>query len=140
MTKLSRLEKLLQPTASGAVRLTDTETARFRQAWRHRFAARLDPMLSAESSGGFDWHAFSYDKFPHLTGDAARNAYQAKAVDLTLVVLPHSTEGSGFKVRATPDFSGKNLDVYIFPEDLSWTMVFTHENGWFGPYFATADN
>ena len=29
-------------------------------------------------------------------------------------------------------------DAYVFPPDLAWTMVFTHEDGWLGPYFSRA--
>jgi hypothetical protein len=27
-------------------------------------------------------------------------------------------------------------DYYVFPPDFAWTMAFTHEAGWLGPYFA----
>ena len=27
-------------------------------------------------------------------------------------------------------------DYYIFPKNLAWTMAFTHEDGWLGPFFA----
>ena len=27
-------------------------------------------------------------------------------------------------------------DWYVFPENFAWTMAFTHEDGWLGPYFA----
>lgn len=27
-------------------------------------------------------------------------------------------------------------DYYVFPPNLAWTMAFTHEDGWLGPYFA----
>ena len=27
-------------------------------------------------------------------------------------------------------------DYYVFPKNLAWTMAFTHEEGWYGPYFA----
>ena len=138
MGRTSRLQKALRPDVSGARSLTEQETDEFRIAWRRCFARKLDPKLSAESGKGFDWHTFSYNKTPHLAGDDARNAYRAKGAERELIVLPHSGEGSGFRTTDLPDFSGKSLDVYIFPEDLSWTMVFTHEDGWLGPYFATA--
>ena len=28
------------------------------------------------------------------------------------------------------------IDYYVCPPTLAWTMVFTHEDGWLGPYFA----
>ncbi len=27
-------------------------------------------------------------------------------------------------------------DCYVFPVNMAWTMAFTHEEGWLGPYFA----
>lgn len=30
------------------------------------------------------------------------------------------------------------LDIYFTPADLNWTLVRTHEDGWFGPYFVMA--
>ena len=27
-------------------------------------------------------------------------------------------------------------DCYVFPRNLAWTMAFTHEDGWLGPFFA----
>ncbi len=138
MARVSRLERLLKPERSGATRLTEEETERLRAAWRERFAAKLDRSLSAESKGGFDWHTFSYGVFPHLSGDEARNAYRMRIRRAELVLLPHRGEGPGFRVCGLHDFSRANVDVYIFPENLSWTMVFTHEDDWLGPYFAEA--
>jgi len=31
-------------------------------------------------------------------------------------------------------------DYYVFPPNLAWTMAFTHEDGWLGPYFARHRN
>lgn len=28
------------------------------------------------------------------------------------------------------------MDYCVFPANLAWTMAFTHEDGWLGPYFA----
>jgi hypothetical protein len=138
MARVSRLERLLKPERSGASRLTEAETERFRAAWRERFAAKLDRALSAEIRGGFDWHTFSYGVFPHLSGDKARNAYRMRAGSMELVLLPHRGEGPGFRVSGPQDFSRADVDVYIFPESLAWTTVFTHEDDWLGPYFAEA--
>lgn len=32
------------------------------------------------------------------------------------------------------------MDFYVFPSNLAWTMAFTHEDGWLGPYFARHRN
>ena len=39
----------------------------------------------------------------------------------------------------SPDFRPLENDIYIFPHDLSWTFVVTHEMSCgLGPYFAEA--
>ena len=37
-----------------------------------------------------------------------------------------------------PDFNAAYADVYVWPEDLAWTMAFTHEANLMelGPYFS----
>jgi hypothetical protein len=54
-------------------------------------------------------------------------------------VLPHDRRYFGCKaeVEQMPRLEGAN-DVYVSAPDLSWTMVFTHEDGWFGPYCGEA--
>jgi hypothetical protein len=32
------------------------------------------------------------------------------------------------------------MDYFVFPTNLAWTMAFTHEDGWLGPYFAKHPN
>lgn len=31
-------------------------------------------------------------------------------------------------------------DCLVFPPNFAWTMAFTHEDGWLGPFFATHPN
>ena len=90
--------------------------------------------------GGYDWHVFSYDHTYALSGQEARQAYRAKAVT-RLLVLPNEAEGLACRVKSkvpSPALDGEQ-DVYVVPPDFGWTMVYTHEDGWFGPYFCSAE-
>jgi hypothetical protein len=80
------------------------------------------------------WHVFSYGTTPALEGaDAlARYAQQACAQYVAL----SNDRKSAFLTTTRPE---RNLyqDWFVFPPNLAWTMAFTHEDGWIGPFFAT---
>lgn len=40
----------------------------------------------------------------------------------------------------TLPISCNHSDYYIFPTNMAWTMAFTHEEGWLGPYFEKHKN
>ena len=68
-----------------------------------------------------------------MEGDEAFETYiehQAPAY----VVLPNSF-GSAYLLSETPE-TFHSSDYYVFPENMAWTMAFTHEEGRLGPYFA----
>jgi hypothetical protein len=80
----------------------------------------------------YKWHIFCGEGYPSIEGDLAEEEY-SKHISPRYVVM--SNDGEAFLCDKKPD----NLnyqDAYVFPENLSWTMAFTHEEGWMGPYFA----
>lgn len=46
-----------------------------------------------------------------------------------------NTRDEAFETDVRPE-SSSFLDFLVFPRNLAWTMAFTHEDGWLGPYFA----
>lgn len=88
----------------------------------------------------FHWHAFSYQFDPCVEGAKAMEQY-SRQTGKTLIVLGESHGGSGklalkAKGLLAPDLSGLRDDLYVMPESVDWTMVFTHEHPDFGPYFS----
>ena len=58
------------------------------------------------------------------------------------MVIPESwADGPGVRLAGLPlpDLSCLGTDLYVFPESLDWTMVFTDEQPDFGPYFTWRD-
>ncbi|WNO11291.1 DUF4275 family protein [Teredinibacter sp. KSP-S5-2] len=81
----------------------------------------------------YKWHIFSGGGYPSLEADEAQEAYESH-VSAKYVVMPNNGEPA-----LLTDERPSNLnyyDVYVFPENMAWTMAFTHEEGWLGPYFA----
>ncbi|MBM4784295.1 MAG: DUF4275 family protein [Archangiaceae bacterium] len=110
--------------------LTRTEVFAAQAAWRSRFGR--------PSHVGYDWHVFSFDEYPSVSGEAARRKHQAIVREGALtVVSAWNRKVFGFTIGGSglPDLEA-GIDVLVFDESLTWTMAFTHCHG---PYFAVAD-
>lgn len=79
------------------------------------------------------WHVFSYERYPSLSGQAALKEYEQHEAPEFWVISNERNEG--FVTDALPT-SCSLRDWIVFPSNLAWTMTFTHEDGWLGPYFA----
>ena len=121
--------------------LTRAEARDVRTRWRQIFAKPLFAATGKWRLLGYDWHTFSYDYAPALEGERALQAYREQK-PAEVYILPDGANAPEVGLRASfvgktlPDFG--RVDVLVSPADLEWTMAFTHEFGWIGPYFATA--
>lgn len=83
------------------------------------------------------WHVFSFDRFPASKGEHALREYRSQ-IGCEFVVLSNDRD----EAYLTDERPAGRLDdrpfsdFYVFPPNLAWTMAFTHEEGWLGPYFA----
>ena len=107
--------------------------------WRQIFAINVQAHTGESCYGGMDFHVFSWRFSPSDRKTEAIRSYQAENPKV-FFVLPEDEELPAFCCSGgrLPDFSGFWIDVLIFPSDLSWTMVFTHddEQPQGGPYFS----
>jgi hypothetical protein len=131
-------ELTLTSLGHSVVALSLEQTQSMRDAWRRVYARPLKRDLGVWIRAGFDWHVFSYEHTYALERDAATTAYRAENCK-ELIVFSNDERDLGCRVRlASPPPLDDEQDVYISPPDFSWTMVFTHEKNWFGPYFSRA--
>jgi len=79
------------------------------------------------------WHVFSGARYPNASGAEALQQYKRRTGE-KFVVLSNDRE-LAFVTELLPE-SSSLADYYVFPRNLAWTMAFTHEDGWLGPYFA----
>lgn len=130
-------------------RLGPDEARDVLRQWRQSFAVRVYEATGHWVHEGFDWHVFSYGFAHALQGPPAEHAYrQAWATMKPPGVRRH------FLLAARSAFDGEQViyrcssveppmlgsrDELIVPLDFSWTMAFTHEQGWLGPFFTTPE-
>ena len=79
------------------------------------------------------WHIFSGDRYPCMKGHEALEQY-SKQTGAEFIVLSNDRV-SALVTDHLPESSSLS-DYYVFPRNLAWTMAFTHEDGWLGPWFA----
>ena len=106
-----------------------TDANRFTNEWRAVFGANKQGI----NTRAFLWHVFSADCYPCMRGDAAIEEYTRQS-GVEFVVLANDST-LAFLTDMLPESSSLS-DYYVFPPNLAWTMAFTHEDGYLGPYFA----
>lgn len=84
-------------------------------------------------SEAFLWHTFSSGAFPSVCKREAQRHY-AEQVAAEIVVLSNDRV-SALLTDSLPTQCSVS-DYLVFPKNLAWSMAFTHEDGWLGPYFA----
>ncbi len=109
-------------------RYTKDEACEWEQRWRAVYASNGAPGLKQ-----YLWNTFSHGAYHSVSGVEAERCY-AKQDGLEFIVLANDRR-SALLTNTLPRWCSR-VDVYVFPPDLAWTMAFTHEDGWLGPYFA----
>ena len=119
--------------------MSSEDTVAFRDAWRRVYARPLKRRYGVWHRGKYDWHVFSFGDTFALALNDARRAYLAQPRS-ELIILPNDTNHTGVRtgIVQVPPLDGE-ADIYISPPSLAWTMVYTHEDGWCGPYFSRAE-
>ena len=115
------------------------ERSLWMQRWREVYARAVHAATGSWKLGQFDWHVFSHPYARSLNGQEAMRAYEEERPKV-LLICPEYEEFPAVRLRVgkrKPSFRQENGDVYVFPEDLSWTVAFTHEESLgLGPYFS----
>lgn len=127
----------IQQLGISAAEIGQQEKYQLRQQWRAAFANHLRTYLSRRKSGDRDWHVFGTKQAVCRDGATALGLYARTQVP-DIFILPEDDALPGLRCTGTipPDLSSLQLDLYVSPPDFTWTMVFTHEQPWRGPYFA----
>lgn len=108
---------------------TKLEAAALATQWLDVFGKNRRGMNTKD----FMWHVFSGARYPRLSGAAALAEYDKQVVH-EYTVLSNQRDVAFVVV----DRPAEKLmwDYLVFPANFAWTMAFTHEDGWLGPYFA----
>jgi hypothetical protein len=110
-------------------RFTEREAQQLLEEWIDVYAKNAQ----GANIEAYLWHTFSAGTFPSVCKREAELRY-AEQVAFEIVVLSNDRV-SALLTDVLPT-SCNASDYLVFPKSLAWTMAFTHEDGWLGPYFA----
>lgn len=110
-------------------RFTEDEAQKLANQWIAIFARNAQ----GANLKAYLWHTFCNDSYPSACKRDAELLY-AQQIASEIIVLSNDRLSAVLtdalpKTCNVPDFT-------VFPPSFSWTMAFTHEDGWLGPYFA----
>ena len=116
------------------------------EAWREIYSKQVKVETGKWVYRRRDWHSFSYGFTKALAGSRAETAYNAEAAE-EFILLVSNVDSFGYScngrilipvadLKLLRQQSSQPIDFYVFPPDLRWTLVVTHEADC-GPYFAT---
>ena len=127
---LRNFMKIIETIPASLIKVFDeTESMIIKQLWMSAFCKNKQGINTKE----FLWHIFSSGRYPSIAGNKARLEY-SKHFAARYFVMPNNN-GPVISVQLLPE-SANYSDYYVSPSNLAWTMAFTHEEGWLGPYFA----
>lgn len=132
VTPVGILVDLLRRHAVAVEELSRKETWAHQQRWRECYSACVKARTGMWTYGAFDWNTFAFGFARCLRDAKALAAYGACPAE-EFLVIPEPNKGPGLRCSAEspPDLSSSLIEVYVFPTDLDWTMVFTHEGQFF---------
>ncbi len=105
------------------------EASELAERWLAVFAANG----FGTGSRDYLWHVFSFEATPALSKAKAQAQYELESS--TEYVVLSDDRDVAFVTDQRPCASSLS-DWFVFPPNMAWTMAFTHEDGYLGPYFA----
>lgn len=110
-----------------------TEAAEFAKQWMDILCTNKQGV----NTKAYLWHIFSSGRYLSVSGEEAISRYrQHSAPEYVVFSNDHTLAALTDRLPETCNLT----DYYVSPLNLAWTMAFTHEDGWLGPYFAVHPN
>ena len=109
-------------------RYSPQESKALAEAWLSAFEGS-----GAPNTKSYMWHVFSFEAYTSVSLSEARAQYEQQVAP-SYIVLSNDRR-SAVEMDQRPTWTSVP-DCYVFPPNLAWTMAFTHEDDWLGPYFA----
>lgn len=114
-------------------RFTEDETRKLVEQWIGTYAQNAQ----GANLRAYLWHTFSFGAYPSVCKHEAEILYKQQ-VATEVVVL--SNDRLSALLTDTLPMKCNVMDYLVVPVNFAWSMAFTHEDGWLGPYFAKHEN
>ena len=129
---VSGYNAVLKATEGGWYPLTERQRWRALEKWRAVYAVPLHQATGRWKLHQFEWHVFSYKYVRTLNGARALSAYMAETSQRTYVAPESNRHEAGVLTqgRLPEYFTDLRADIYVWPEDLSWTRRLRMNRKW----------
>jgi hypothetical protein len=134
------LEIILSRRSVSAIFVPRKEAFILQQQWLEHYACAVKEQTGKWLAGEYKWQAFSQGFHSCAKSSYALEKYLEMKVQNYFIMNESGKTCFRCHSETLPDLSEILDDLYVFPPDFSWTMVFTHEQTDFGPYFAESNN
>jgi hypothetical protein len=117
--------------------LSKSEAIKIYQRWLEHFANRVKDMTGKWRVKEHLWEGFSHGIQPSYLNTKALAQYVKQKPSVFYVFDESGKHCFKCKASSYPELFNTGYDLYLIPEDSSWTVVFCHDNV---VYFAYPDN
>lgn len=133
----TRLAELRDEYQIAARVVEDAQARQLNEQWLEQFCANVKRKTGKWVYRGYRWHAWSFGYESALHGARAFDAFVERRATNFYMYFERDDLLLDCSGPPSPDLRSLFDDVYVFPHDLSWTFVLTHEMSMdLGPYFA----
>lgn len=128
------IKNLLQP---GFLSIIDEKSAiDIVKKWHELYCPDNLPWAEKKPSKGFRWENITFS----FEGEKAQEEYNSHVARSFYIMAEEFGVKNHilYESEIKPEINAfdEKLDFYVFPKNLAWSMAFTHESGWLGPYFS----
>jgi hypothetical protein len=127
---LSELCALLESRGVTFTEIPRQEQWLYGQRWRECYSAAVKAGTGKWTIGHWDWNTFDHG-YARCRTDAKALAAFLDCSANAFIIIPERGAGLRCSAPVMPDLSATPLELYVFPPDLEWTMVFSHEGTFF---------
>ena len=112
------------------------------KAWLEVYARHVKHETGSWVVDRFHWHGFSNGFEKYIEGEEAFAALKDQW-PVTMVLFDEAVSFC-YEIAATSKFEQlieicRFGDLYLSHHNMKWTIAFTHEDGWYGPYFSSRE-
>lgn len=106
------------------------------QQWHELYCPEKKRWARKKPPKGFRWENIVFSS----EGEKAQEEYDSHVARKFYIMAEEFGDKNYtlYESEIKPDLNAfeVRLDFYVFPKNLAWSMAFTHESGWLGPYFS----
>jgi hypothetical protein len=117
--------------------LSKSDSIKIHRKWLELFAYKVKETTGKWRIGAHLWEGFDSDIQSCYLNNKALEQYRKQKISLFYVFDESGKYCFKCKSNVFPEFFNTGYDLYLLPEDNSWTAAFSHDNA---VYFAYADN